>query len=614
MNRLPLYQAVLLGTSLISAATVAQENNSSDPQTLETIVVSANRVEQPITETIASVSVITEEDLRRSQVTSVKAAINLLPGVNFTSSGGRGQAASLFTRGTESDHTLILLNGLRIGNPSTTGTQLELIPIDQIDRIEFVRGPRSALYGSDAIGGIIQIFTKQAAGETSGSVAVTVGGQGTQKIDANIAKQYSDTGNILVSLSSDRDDGFDVLDDTETDNDGYRNLSANITLNQQLNDQFDLTLQAFKWQGNTEFDTSYGGNESDFENELYSGKISYAEESFESSLTTAFLRNDSLTYGNGISRQDGTRYVTERVQLNWLNSFFIDNNTITAGIDYLDDDLSDSTVDYSVTSRETKAAFVGLLHQGERYQAEASGRYTDDDQFGDNSTYSLGYAYQFEPMKVALSYGTGYKAPTFDDLYAPFVSYGPWGTYQGNADLQPEESETTELTFSNNGPTIWEISFYKTNITNLITYSTDPVTYDSTMMNVDKAKIEGADASYQISYGNWNHILSYQYVDARNRKTGDRLLNRPQDTVKWQINYAANQWAAGSAIIWEGKRDVYNGTLPGFAVADLFTTYQITPEWQLGARVENLFDKVYQTNPGYYTQDRLVTASARYSF
>ncbi|MDO6564039.1 TonB-dependent receptor [Amphritea sp. 1_MG-2023] len=611
MNRLPLYQAVLLGTSLISATAVAQENTAttqtSDTNTLETMVVSANRIEQAATETIASVSVITAEEIQRSQVSSAKAAINLLPGVNFTSSGARGQAASLFTRGTESDQTLILLNGLRIGTSSASGTRLELIPVDQIERIEFVRGPRSALYGSDAIGGIIQIFTKQATGETSGSVAVTVGDQGTKKIAANIVQQYSDTGSILLSVSSDHDDGIDVKDDSETDKDGYRNQSANITVNQQLNEQFDLTLQAAKWQGNSEFDSSYSGNESDFENELYSGKISYADESFESAVTAAFTRDDNLTYGNGTSRNDGTRYVTERKQLNWLNSFFIDNNTVTAGIDYTDDDLSDSSATYTDTSRETKALFAGLLHQGERYQIEASGRYTDDDQFGDNSTYSLGYAYQFEPVKVALSYGTAYKAPTFDDLYLTNPSWG----YQGNPDLEPEESETTELSFSGKGEiSNWEVSLYKTNVKNLISSNS---TYTS-VINIDKAEIEGAEASYQISYGNWNQTLSYQYVDARNATTGKRLLNRPQDTVKWQINYATNQWAAGSALIWEGKRDTYSGSLASFAVVDFFTTYQITPEWQLGARVENLFDKVYQTNYGYYTQDRLVTATARYSF
>lgn len=608
MNRLPLYQAVLLGTSLISAAAVAQENNTSDPQTLETIVVSANRIEQPITETIASVSVITAEDIQRSQVSSAKAAINLLPGVNFTSSGARGQAAAMYTRGTESDHTLVLLNGIRIGTPSAAGTRLELIPIDQIERIEFVRGPRSALYGSDAIGGIVQIFTKQPTGDATGSVAVTLGDQGTQKIAGNISKQYSDTGSILLSVSSDQDDGIDVKDDAETDKDGYRNLSANITVNQQLSEQFDLTLQAAKWQGNSEFDTSYGGNESDFENELYSAQVSYTGERFESSVTTAFVRDDNLTYGNGISRKNGSRYVTERTQINWLNSFFINNSTLSAGIDYLDDDLGDSSENYSETSRETKAAFIGLLHQGERYQVEASGRYTDDEQFGDNSTFSLGYAYQFEPLTVALSYGTAYKAPTFDDLYYP----SQWG-YQGNPDLEPEESHTAEITFSGNKQNRWEVSLYKTEIDNLIEIND---TW-STMVNTAEAEIEGADASYQISYGNWNHKLSYQYVYAIDANSKKQLRFRPKDTVKWQIQYAKNNWSGGSELLWEGKRYTTldnSASLPAFTTVNLFAQYQITPEWLLGARVENLFDKVYQTNPGYNTQDRLVTASARYSF
>lgn len=607
MNRL-LSQAVLLGTSLISAAAVAQENNTSAPQTLETMVVSANRIEQPITETIASVSVITAEEIQRSQVSSAKAAINLLPGVNFTSSGGRGQAAAMYTRGTESDHTLVLLNGIRIGTPSAAGTRLELIPIDQIDRIEFVRGPRSALYGSDAIGGIVQIFTKQPTEDATGSIAMTLGGQGTQKITGNISKQYSDTGSILLSVSSDQDDGIDVKDDTETDQDGYRNLSANITVNQQLNDQLDLTLQAAKWQGNSEFDTSYGGNESDFENELYSAQVSYTGERFESSVTTAFVRDDNLTYGNGISRKNGSRYVTERTQINWFNSFFINDSTLSAGIDYVDDDLGDSSENYSETSRETKAAFIGLLHQGERYQVEVSGRYTDDEQFGDNSTFSLGYAYQLEPLTVALSYGTAYKAPTFDDLYYPLQ----WG-YQGNPDLEPEESHTTEITFSGNKQHRWEVSLYKTEIDNLIEIND---TW-STMVNTAEAEIEGVDASYQISHGNWNHKLSYQYVDAIDANSKKQLRFRPKDTVKWQIQYAKNNWSGGSELLWEGKRYTTldnSATLSAFTTVNLYAQYQITPEWLLGARVENLFDKVYQTNPNYFTQDRLVTASARYTF
>lgn len=602
----PLYQTVLLGTALISAAAAAQEK--AQKNTLDTIVVSANLIEQPITETIASVSVVTAEDIQRSQVDSAKAAINLLPGVNFTSSGARGQAAALYTRGTESDHTLILLNGIRIGTPTAAGTRLELIPVDQIEKIEFVRGPRSALYGSDAIGGMIQIFTKNGDKKASGSVALTLGNQGTQKLSGSYSQPYSDSGSLSVALSADNHEGIDVKDDAEFDRDGYRNLSASIAVDQKLSDQVNLNLEAMQWQGNSEFDTTWGGNESDFENELYSARIQYSGDSFDSALNAAYVKDDNLTYGNGINRKNGSRYVTERKQINWLNTVYINNSSISAGLDYLDDDLSESTESYTVTSRETKAAFVGLLQEGEHYQAELSGRFTDDEQFGENTTYSAGYAYQFEPVKVAISHGTAFKAPTFDDLYYP-LSFG----YQGNPELKPEESETTEISFSGNGVALWEISVYKTDIHNLIS-TNDTFT---TVENTNKAEIEGVDASYQIGYGHWNHTLAYQYVNAKDAETGKKLRFRPQDTVKWQINYAASQWSAGSEIIWEGKRYTSadnSSALPAFAVVNLYTTYQATPEWTLGSRIENLFNKAYQTNPGYNTQDRLLTVSARYSF
>ncbi|WP_299198680.1 TonB-dependent receptor [uncultured Amphritea sp.] len=613
MKRSSLYQAVLLGTSLIFATAAAQSSNTeanypADNNTLKTIVVSANLIEQPITETIASVSVVTAEEIQRSQVDSAKAAINLLPGVNFTSSGARGQAAALYTRGTESDHTLILLNGIRIGTPTAAGTRLELIPVDQIEKIEFVRGPRSALYGSDAIGGIIQIFTKNGDKKASGSVALTLGDQGTQKLSGSYSQPYSDNGSLSVALSADHHDGIDVKDDAEFDKDGYRNLSANIGVDQQLTDRISLNLQASKWQGNSEFDTTWGGNESDFENELYSARLSYSGDRFDSALSTAYVKDDNLTYGNGISRKNGSRYVTERQQINWLNTVYINNSTLSAGLDYLNDDLSESTESYTVTSRETKAAFIGLLHEGENYQAELSGRFTDDEQFGENTTYSAGYAYQFKPVKVALSHGTAFKAPTFDDLYYP-LSFG----YQGNPDLKPEESETTELSFSGNGSALWQISFYKTDVRNLIS-TNDTFT---TVENTNKAEIEGVDASYQIGYGHWNHTLAYQYVNAKDAETGKKLRFRPQDTIKWQINYAASQWSAGSEIIWEGKRYTNldnSSSLPAFTLVNLYTTYQATPEWSLGGRIENLFDKEYRTNPGYTTQNRLLTFSARYSF
>ncbi|MBN1007787.1 TonB-dependent receptor domain-containing protein [Amphritea pacifica] len=602
----PLYQAVLMGTALISATAMAQE--TTQQHTLDTVVVSANLIEQPITETIASVSVVTAEDIQRSQVDSAKAAINLLPGVNFTSSGARGQSAALYTRGTESDHTLILVNGIRIGTPTAAGTRLELIPVDQIEKIEFVRGPRSALYGSDAIGGIIQIFTKRGKQKASGSVALTLGEQGTHKLSGTYSQPYSDTGSISVALSADHHDGIDVKDDAEFDKDGYRNLSANIAIDQQLAERVDLNLQAIKWQGNSEFDTTWGGNESDFENELYSAHIQYSGDSFDSALSAAYVKDDNLTYGNGISRKNGSRYVTERQQVNWLNTVYINNTSISAGLDFLNDNLADSTQSYTVNSRDTKAAFVGLLQEGDHYQAELSGRFTDDEQFGENTTYSAGYAYQFKPVKIAISHGTAFKAPTFDDLYYP-LSFG----YQGNPDLKPEESETTEISFSGHGVSNWEVSVYKTNIRNLISIN-DSFT---TVENTNKAEIEGVDASYQISYGHWNHTLAYQYVNAKDAATGKKLRFRPQDTVKWQMSYAANQWSAGSEIIWEGKRYTSldnSSSLPAFTVVNLYTAYQATPEWTLGSRIENLFDKAYQTNPGYNNQDRLLTVSARYSF
>lgn len=595
--------------SLVAAIAAALPAYAQETQ-LDTVIVSANRIEQPITETLAPVSVITREEIEKKKITSIKQILATLPGVSLSSSGGKAQLTSLRTRGTNSTHTLILLNGQRISSATLGSTTFNLIPVDQIDRIEYVRGPRSALYGSDAIGGILQIFTNQKPAETRAKVSATVGSDNTQVLNGSLRGQAGDRTSYSLHLSTERSDGYDVRQDAKTDDDGYSARTLSASINHQINDALSLTANSNIWHGNYEFDPSFGGDETDYENYAHGVALTYQQSILKSTLSLAFSEDDALTYGNGVAKSSGSRFVTQHKEASWLNNIAAGDATdLTAGIDFKRDDVSKSVQQYDVEERDTTSVFAGAIHSIDALDLEASVRRTKDDQFGFHNTWSLAGAWNFNNgVQLSLSRGTGFKAPTFNDLYWPG---------SGNPYLQPERSRSTELTLSGGESVNWSVSAYETDIKNLIAWAPD-INNVWKPSNVNQANIKGLEAAISFTKGPLTHSLSAEVMDAKNTKADKKLTYRPSHQYKWQLDYAAHeQWNLGANWLYEGSRFTDTGntnTLPSYSVVNLYASFTPLPQLELGLRIENAFDRQYQSNKDFNTPDRQLLLTVGYSF
>lgn len=577
---------------------------------LDTVIVSANRIAQPVTETLAPVSIITREEIQAKNITSLKQALVTLPGISLISSGGKAQSTSLFTRGTNSSHTLILLNGQRINSATLGSTLFNLIPVDQIDRIEYVRGPRSALYGSDAIGGILQIFTNQQPSENTTTVSATAGSDNTQILSGSVRRAISDKTFYSVHLSDEQSGGYDVRDAQSADNDGYSIRTLSASLNHQINEQFNVQANSNLWQGDYEFDPSFGGDETEFSNFAHGLKLGYSRANLDSSLSLGISQDDSLTFGNGVTKAKGSKFVTQHKELNWLNHLSVGDYTdLTAGIDFRQDDVSKSSTNYSVEQRDTTGIFAGVIHSFDRIDLESSVRRTDDEQFGLHNTWSLAAAWNFDNgIQLGLSRGTGFKAPTFNDLYFPG---------SGNPNLKPEQSKSTELSISGGDEVRWSVNLYETDITNLIAWAPD-ANGNWKPSNVNNANIKGLEASTSFSYAAVAHTLTLDLLDPTDNKTGKDLIYRPDRQFKWQVSYAVEQnLTVGADLLYQGKRFTNAGntaSLPSNTLVNLYFSYEPYPSLELGVRVDNLLNKQYQSNRGFNAPDRQLMLTLGYSF
>ncbi|WP_370279420.1 TonB-dependent receptor domain-containing protein [Pontibacterium sp.] len=601
-------------TLSLSAALLAALPAYAQETELDTVIVSANRIEQPITETLAPVSVITREEIEEKNITSLKQALTTLPGISIISSGGKAQSTSLFTRGTNSSHTLILLNGQRINSATLGTTMFNLIPVDQIDRIEYVRGPRSTLYGSDAIGGILQIFTNQKPSENVAKVSVSAGSDNTQIVSGSVRRQINDQTYYSVHVSDEQSGGYDVRDSQSTDNDGYSIRTLSASINHQINAQFDIQANSDLWKGDYEFDPNFGGDETEFNNYAHGLKLSYLRSNLASSLSLGISQDDSLTFGNGTTKANGSKFVTQHKEVNWLNNITVGDYTdLTAGIDFKQDDVSNSSQTYDVEERDTTSVFAGVIHSVGPFDLESSVRRTKDEQFGFKNTWSLAGSWNFDNgVQLGLSRGIGFKAPTFNDLYFPANAFGA-----GNPDLKPEESKSTELSLSGGEQVRWAISLYETDIHNLIVWTEDPPGFWKPS-NVNDANIKGLEVSTSFNFASVDHTVALDLLDPTDDQTGKDLVNRPERQLKWQMAYAVKQnFSVGGDLLYQGKRftDAANTTsLPSNTLVNLYLSYTPYPKLELGVRVDNVLNKQYQSNQGFNAPDRQLMLTLGYSF
>ncbi len=568
------------------------------------VIVTATRTAETADETLAPVTVITRADMERTQAQTLQDVLRHLPGVTVANNGGAGKSTSVFLRGTESDHVLVLVDGIEVGSATTGTAAFQHIPVEQIERIEIVRGPRSSLYGSEAIGGVIQIFTRRGgAGHRpwlslgggsyrTATAAAGIGG-GDRRRWFSLAANGIDTGGFNACDGKPSPGGAGCFT-IEPDRDGYRNLAASARAGLRLDNGLELEARVLRSEGTTAYDGSFV-NESEAVQEVLGTTLRFAPaENWLVSVVGGRSRDLSDNFKDGTFK---SRFDTVRDSLSWQNDFTVGTtHLVTAGIDYQDDRVAGTTA-YTVTSRDNKGAFLQYQASLDRHDLQVALRRDDNEQFGRYTTGSLAWGLALDAgLRVTAGYGTAFKAPTFNELYFPGY---------GNAALQPEKSETIELGLRGHGTGArWTIDLFETRIDNLIAF-------DSAIFapnNIARARIRGLEATVATRAAGWHLTAALTLLDPESRSgdanDGNLLPRRARESLRLDADRDLGNYTLGVTVTGAGTRydDLANTRrLGGYATVDLRLDCALAPHWRLQGRIENLLDKDYET-AAFYNQ------------
>jgi vitamin B12 transporter len=600
------FACVFLSTATISVSPLFAQNSqiitqqSQDPS----IIVTATRTSNTVDETMAPVSILTAEDISRLQVNSVPEILSLSSGLDVNTSGGYGSISNIHIRGTNSDHVLTLIDGIPVGSATTGTMAFQYLPVDQIERIEIVRGPRSSLYGADAIGGVIQIFTKKSTQQQNASINVGYGTENTSKLNAHYSNGNENT-QYHLGLSHFNTDGYNFIGDSNGKKHGYDNNSLSLTGSHKISDQIDLSALFLHSQGNSEFDGSFVNN-TDYVEQVLGVKLkTEINELWDMSFKAGQNQSDSVNNRDDLKM---SHFDTTGYNFSWQNDVVInDNNLVTLGFDYEKDKVNSNT-DFTRASRANNAVFTQYQLFEKYFDLSASLRHDDNESYGRHNTGNLSLAIPVnQSVRLTAGYGTAFKAPTFNDLYYPEENYpaytpgGPTSSYSGNPNLQPETSASFDIGINGNWRIHqWSVNYFNTEIDDLIEYVSeyDAATnnYGGTMKNISRAKIKGLEISYQVEFFDWIIQSNYTWLNPKNKDSGKLLPNRSEHLFNLQMDSHLGQLTYGGSLQASSQRYIdinEQFKLSGFTLFNLHADYQINKQWSVKAKVDNLFDKEY---------------------
>ncbi|MBS7661346.1 TonB-dependent vitamin B12 receptor [Pseudomonas lalucatii] len=602
--------ALLCGVSSLSQAQAAE------PSRLQDQVVTATRTAQTVEQSLAAVTVFDREQIELSQATSVPELLKRVPGVSFANNGGPGKHSSLFMRGSESDHVLVLIDGIKVGSVTSGAVALQDLPLELIERIEVVRGPRSSLYGSEAIGGVIQIFTRK--GGSGGARPFFSAGYGTHDSYSGSAgvSGGDDRGWYSLGVSGADTDGLNAkaMDASgyEDDADGYRNLSAALSAGYRFANGLELDANLLQAKSHNDYDqvnrrrTAGFHAHADGESNVLGTRARFAPlEPWQVTLQAGRSEDKSDAFQDGAFY---SRFDSRRDSASWQNDLSLaPGHLLTLGADYQHDEVNGSTA-YAEDSRDNKGAFAQYLGEVGRHDWQLSLRRDDNQQFGRHDTGNLGYGFALsDALRATLGYGTAFKAPTFNELYYPGY---------GNPELDAETSRSLELGLAGrHGWGHWAVNAFRSVIDDLIAY-------DSSIRgpaNVDQARIRGVELLLASQLLGWDWNANYTLLEPENRSAGandgNELARRAKQLFNLDLDRRLGAFSLGASLHAEGQRydDLANTReLSGFATLDLRGEYRIDPAWRLQARVANLLDADYETAEGFNQPGQALYLTLRY--
>ncbi|MCG9025040.1 TonB-dependent receptor [Laribacter hongkongensis] len=579
-------------------------------------VVTATRTPVQAASLTRDVSVITRDDIARAGPTSLPELLSREAGIEFASNGGDGRQSSLFIRGTNSNQSVVLIDGVRVVSATTGATALEQIPLEQIERIEIVRGPVSGLYGADAIGGVVQVFTRKGRGAPAPHLSLAAGNDGTWRVGAGIGGVVGDTSFAVDVTHRTTDGGFSATNrdnfNYNPDEDGYRNTAYSVRVSHLLAEGHEVGFNAFQAFGRAQYDANQDltGQINDIQKNRVQANSVYLKnqltERWHSTLTLsqAVDRSENFTPRNPWGPDYG-RFKTTQDTLTWQNDLALGAaGQLTAGYEHQKQKVS-STQEFTVSNRQNNAVFAGWNGEFGASLLNASLRHDNNSQFGGKTTGTLGYGYRVnEAVKLTANWGTAFRVPTFNDLYWPDDGNG----YVGNPDLKPESSRNAEVGAELSGALgKLKLAAFENRVDDLINGYDCSGGFPCTSSNVNKATIKGVSLTGSTVLAGTTLRGNVNWQDPRDDITDKRLTYRSEWYGTLDVSRPFDQLTLGSTLRVAGSRYADSGNtkeLGGYALVDLYADYALNPTTRLFARVNNAFDRDYTQLAGYNTAGR----------
>ncbi|WP_444757507.1 TonB-dependent receptor domain-containing protein [Pseudomonas sp. A014] len=570
-----------------------------DALKLSDTLISANRQVESRTATSAANSVFTRNDIDRLQPSSVTELLSRVPGVQVAPTGGRGSLPGIFIRGTKAAQSLVLVDGVRIANATSGDSGLQFLDVDQIERVEVLRGSRSAVYGSDAIGGVIQIFTRRASGPgLQPRLRLAAGSNQTFQRSLGLSGGDGQT-RFNLGASLDETAGIDSTGPSfasDGDHDAYRNKSFNLSLSHTFGERFEAGVNLLDSRGRSEYDNPFGRFDpvsfESFGQKPYTDfTVSSLGTYIDAQLSDLWHSRVEIGHSENRDRKrdklsdDGSVFNTYRDQITWQNDLALDaRNNLSLGADWYQDRVHGST-DFAEDRRYNRAAFLQHRYSGESFSTELGVRRDQNQQFGGQTTWSASLTLPLNTDNdLLLSYSEGFRAPTFNDLYYPQYS---------NPDLDPERSRSYELQWRSqlSDSSRLETSLYRTDLRDAIIFGEGSIP-----RNVASARINGMEMSLTQDWGPWRSQLGLALIDPRDRDTGHTLARRARRTLSLDLDRQFERFSMGAS--WQALSNSYDdeanrNRLGGYALLGLRGSWAASDALKFEAKVDNLLDKGY---------------------
>ncbi len=586
--RSPRFAALAGALGIVSATAPAAETLETSP-----VVVTATRTAQTVDDSLASVTVITREEIERSQARSVDEVLRNLAGIHVSRNGGYGKTTDIYLRGTNGDHVLVLVDGVRAASATLGSYAWANLAPEQIERIEIVRGPRASLYGSDAIGGVIQIFTRRTSGPHARA------GAGSNRLwEVELGGGIEHEGWSLGLTAGRLDDGGIPTLRTDTIDYGYRNTHLALNADGMLPGGVQTAFRLSQQKGRNELDPSTG--DITFTNRVASLALDQdVTDSWSQRLTLGYALDRSTSQ----SPTTPATITTRRRQLSWQHDLTLGPGLLTAGLDHWIDHATKDRSGAIDRRIRTNAVFLQWQQESGFGDLQAALRHDRNSASGNKTTWNAAWGRDLAAhTRLTLSHGTAFKAPTVNDLYWPYnvsTFFGITYITQGNPDLAPERSRTTELGLRHRfGPAFsLTANAYYTRVRDLIDWAstqTGPTEYTYRPVNRARVRIRGLELELEGRYADWRGRFTFDLTDAKD-ENGRQLDRRPLRSAALVLSHPLARGDAEMEILAVSERRDRNGAarLGGYALVNLRLYQRLADGIDLQFRVENLFDKRY---------------------